>query len=113
MNRTNQQNKAFRLYIKQLSEIMIEAGFDVRKKLKPGASIDPTPEVILLTMVRPVMYAMFDIEWKNPDRPSTTELDTKQIGELYETMNRFTGDRFGISMDFPSLESLMNRWDNE
>ena len=112
--RTAQQNKAFRKYIRMLSAEMIDAGLDMKAVIKEGVSIDPTPEIILDTMCRPVMRILFEgkIDWKNPDRPSTSELDTKQISELYEVMNRSTGEGLGISMGFPSLEELsMSQYD--
>ena len=108
MNRTIQQNKAFRKYIRMLSAEMIDAGLDMKAVIKEGVSIDPEPEIIWQTMVRPVMKIMFpDIEWKDPNRPSSTELDTKQMSELYEVMNRSTAEGLGISMSFPSENEMM------
>ena len=82
---------------------MIDAGLDMRTVIK--VEIEASPEIILETMIRPVMKKQFPgKKWKNPDKPSTTELDTFEYKDLYETMNRATGQSLGISIDWPSEE---------
>ena len=50
---------------------------------------------------KPVQHAMF------PDVTSTTQLDTKQVSEVYEEVNRLIAE-WGVSRDFPSYEAMYN-----
>ena len=99
MKRTTKQNASLHLYLEELAEVMDSAGLDMREVVK--VPIKPTKENVKEEMLRPVMEALY------PDIHSTTELDTKQIQELYEVMNRFTAERLGISVPWPSEEELM------
>jgi len=49
---------------------------------------------------RPIMKAQLNKE-------STTEMTTKDIDQIFDTINRHLGEKFGLHLDFPSIESLM------
>ena len=36
-----------------------------------------------------------------PDKDSTTELTTVQVQDVYENLNRFTAERFGVGLQWP------------
>lgn len=91
--RTALQNRSLHKYIALLAEAMDAAGYDMREVIK--VPIHPTPSNVKEEMIRPVMRALW------PEITSTADLSTSQLGELYETMNRFTSERLGIHVDFP------------
>ena len=97
MKRTGQQNRSLHLYCRRLAEALDAAGYDMRDV---KVRIQPTPEGVKESFVRPVLEAMW------PDKDSTTELSTAEVGDLYEVLNRATAERLGISVPFPSEESL-------
>jgi hypothetical protein len=66
------------------------------------APIDLSQENIKSGMFKVIMIALY------PDIKSTTDLDTKQVGDIYENMNRLLAERYGISVDWPSQDSLYN-----
>lgn len=80
-----------------LAEKLADAGIDMRKIIK--VPITPTQENVKQTMIKPVMRALY------PDIESTSELDTKQIQQVYEVLNRATAERLGISVEWPHDES--------
>lgn len=93
--RTLQQNKAIHKYCTMLADTLNEAGLDMRKTLKPGVDIPWTATSAKEHLWRPIQDLMLDKE-------STTELDTKQVDEVYRVLNRHLSEKFGISVPFPS-----------
>lgn len=99
LKRTDQQNKALWAYFTELAEELNASGQDMRKVLKPEVEIPWTKESIHKFLWKPVQKIMFDID-------STTQLDVKQVSEVYETLNRHTVKR-GVSVPFPSNEDQL------
>ncbi len=99
MKRTSQQNKSLHKYCELLAEALKDSGHDMRTLIK--LPITPTKENVKENIVKEVMTAMF------PDIESTADLSSKQMTELYETMNMATSQRLGISVRWPSIEELM------
>ena len=95
---TRTQQNALHLYCEWLAEELGNAGMDMRTVIK--VPITPTKENVKELMLRPVMHALW------PDITSTAKLDTVQVSQLYEEMNRFTGERLGIHVRWPSEEDL-------
>lgn len=98
--RTSQQNRALHLLFTHLAEELNDAGFDMRKTLKPGVEIPWSGKTIKEYLWRPIMKAQLGKE-------STTEMTTKDIDRVFETINRHLGEKFGLHVDFPSVESIM------
>jgi hypothetical protein len=98
--RTIQQNKAMHKYFTLLAEELNNAGLDMKKVLKPAVDIDWTPDAIKTYLWKPVQKVMYQTT-------STTELDTKQVSQIYETLNRHLAEKFGLSVRFPSNEEMM------
>ena len=56
---------------------------------------------------KPIQDAMFN-------KDSTTELDRKEVSEVYEVLNRHLGEKFGVTVGFPSIEDeLLERRGDE
>lgn len=98
--RTLQQNKAIHKYFELLADELNNAGLSMTKVLKPGVEIDWSPSMVKKYLWKPVQDTMLDKE-------STTKLNTKEVSKIYETLNRLTAQKFGISVVFPSNEEPM------
>lgn len=98
--RTLQQNKSLHLMFDMLAQELNQAGYDMRKTLKPSIDIPWNGETVKEYLWRPVQQAQLG-------KKSTTELTTKEIDLVFDTINRHLGDKFGIYVPFPSIESLM------
>ena len=98
MNRTTQQNRSLHKYCELLARALDAAGIDMKQAIR--VPIRPTKENVKETMVHAVMGALY------PDVKSTADLTTKQMMEVYENMNRITGELFGMHVAWPSVESL-------
>lgn len=94
--RTLQQNKALHKFFQMLSDDLTAAGLDMKKTLKEDVEIPWTPEMVKEYLWRPVQEVMVDKE-------STTELDRKQVDEIYEVLIRHMGSKFGITTEFPHI----------
>jgi len=99
--RTDKQNRSLHLYFTQLAEMLNQSGLDMRKVLKPSINIPWTAKSIKEHLWRPIMKIQLG-------KKSTTEMTTKDINEVYDTINRHLGEQFGITVEFPSIESLIN-----
>ncbi len=98
--RTITQNKAMHKYFELLANELNSAGLSMQKTLKPEIDIDWTPEMIKKYLWKPVQNTMYS-------KLSTTKLNTKEVSQIYETLNRLTAQKFGISVAFPSNEEPM------
>lgn len=98
--RTSRQNRALHLMFDQLAKELNEAGLDMRKTLKPTIDIPWSGDTVKEYLWRPVQQAQVQ-------KKSTTDLTTREIDEVFETINRHLGTKFGLYMAFPSIETLM------
>lgn len=95
--RSISQNNALHLYFSQLADAFNDAGIDMRKVLKQDAPIPWTGENVKEYLWRPIQKTMLKKE-------STTQLNKQQdIDKIYDVLNRHLGERFGVHVDFPSL----------
>ncbi len=99
--RTHLQNRSLHKYLTQIAEELFESGQDMRVVVK--LPIKPTLENVKEELFKPVMSAMY------PDIKSTADLDTKQMQEVYEVFNAAMGERLGVSLPWPSMDSLMEK----
>ena len=97
--RTIKQNKALHVYFELLAETLNSCGLDMRVVLKPEIDIPWAKESVKEYLWRPIQKAQLQ-------KRSTTELNRKDINIIYETLNRFLGEKLGVHMPFPSLENL-------
>lgn len=96
--RTASQNNAIHLYFELLADALNESGQDMRKVLKESVEIDWNGENIKEYLWRPVMYQL-------TKKKSTTQLNTNEINEIYETLNRYLA-KFGVQVEFPRREII-------
>ena len=102
--RTKQQNKALHVLFQLLADELNTAGLDMRKTLKPGVDIPWGPVAIKEFMWRPIMEAQLG-------KRSTTEMTTVEIDEVFDTINKHLGERFGLHVPFPSIEELILQYE--
>lgn len=100
--RTNQQNKALHVLFRLLAETLNENGLDMRKTLKPEIDIKWSGESVKEYLWRPIMKAQLN-------KKSTTELNTKEIDDVFDTINLHLGEKFGLHIPFPSIEDVIER----
>lgn len=104
--RTAQQNKALHVLFQLLANELNLAGLDMRKTLKPGVEIPWSGRAVKEYLWRPVQTAQLN-------KQSTTELTTKEIDEVFDTINRHLGEKFGLHVAFPSIDDLLREGSNE
>jgi hypothetical protein len=99
--RTSAQNRALHAYLTDLANALNESGVDQKMFIDhlKGWEIPITME--FLKMV-----------WKMKQEKmfltkSTTEMKTDQVTQVYESINKFTSQEFGVAEPFPSLEQIM------
>lgn len=96
--RTDRQSRALHLYFEHLAFELNDAGLDMRKTLKPGVEIPWSGDTIKEYIWRPIMEAQIG-------KKSTTEMTTKDIDTVFDTITRHLANRFGLQVDFPSIET--------
>ena len=95
--RTNRQNRALHVYFTLLGEALNDAGADMRSVIREGIDIPWTPTTVKEYLWRPVQEQQLG-------KKSTTELTTKEIDEIYDTINRAIGERTGVHVPFPCIQ---------
>jgi hypothetical protein len=103
--RTLKQNRALHLMFDHLSKELNDAGLDMKRTLKPEIDIPWSDRTVKEFIWRPVMEAQLG-------KKSTTELTTKDIDMVFTTINKHLGEKFGIEIEFPSIEILMSKSSN-
>jgi len=98
--RTPSQNRALHLLFSELAQELTNAGLDMRKTLKPSIDIPWSGATVKEYLWKPVMKAQLNKE-------STTEMTTKEIDQVFDTINLHLSTKFGISVQFPSIDELM------
>ena len=98
--RTIPQNSSLHLYCAHLSIAFNDAGYDMTKVLSHHADIpwDKKGINVKERVWRPVQETLCQ-------KKSTAKLSTQECMQVYETVNRFTASRMGVSVDWPSKEN--------
>lgn len=99
--RTIKQNSAIHLLFQMIADELNEAGLDMKKTLKPEIDIPWNGTTVKDYLWRPLMKAQLGID-------STTEMNTKDIDKVFATLHRHLAEKFGITLEFPSIETIMN-----
>ena len=97
--RTTSQNKSIHLLFRHLADQLNEAGLDVRTTLKEDVEIPWNEKLVKEIIFKGVLKAY-------TGKDSTTQMTTKEVGQIFEIMARHLSQRFGLVLDFPNLESL-------
>lgn len=95
--RTSLQNRSEHKYFQLLADALNDSGQDMRHVLKESVDIPWTMQSVKDLLFRPVAVAMYDVE-------STADLTTVQTQEVYSVLNRHTGEKLGVSIDWPCEE---------
>jgi len=96
--RTNVQNNSIHLYLDLLSKELNNAGYDMKKVLKPEVDIPWSTTLAKEYLWKPIQEALLR-------KKSTTELETSEVSQVYEVLNRHLGEKLGIHVEFPSQEN--------
>lgn len=98
--RTLPQNAALHKYCELLAQALNDAGMECVRSLqilrqKPDVEIPWTAPMVKDSLWRPVQVALY------PEKESTKDLEKQEVSVVYETLNRHTADRLGVSINFP------------
>lgn len=104
--RTKQQNKALHVLFRLMSETLNENGLDMRKTLKPEIDIPWTDKAVKEYLWRPIQESQLN-------KKSTTELTTVEIDQVFDTINKHLGERFGLHVPFPSIDEILLQMEAE
>lgn len=85
-----------------LAQQLTDAGFDMKRTLKPDVDIPWTKQTVKEYLWKPIMVALLNKE-------STTQLTTKEVDQVFSVLNRHLGDKLGIVLEFPSIETIINK----
>jgi hypothetical protein len=94
--RSTKQNSALHVWLKQVSKELNDAGYDMRKVLKPEVEIpwDDEGKMAKKHLWKPIQEVMLGKE-------STTEPYTDEYAKVYDVINRHISTKFGISVPWP------------
>ena len=95
--RTLQQNRALHKYFDLLAIALNDAGYDMKKTLKPEVEIPWTQQNVKNHLWRPIQEAMYGVE-------STADLDTIKPSEIYKVLDRHLSEKLNVSVPFPVNE---------
>ena len=96
------QNRCIHLYCGQLGDALNDAGYDMKKTLKPAAEIPWTPDNAKDHLWRPIQEAVLG-------KKSTTKLLTTECSEVYDVLSRHISNTKGIYVPWPSIETMRKR----
>ena len=96
--RTNTQNAALHLYCKLLRVELNDRGLDIRKVLAHKIDIPWTDSSVKEYLWKPTQETL-------TQKKSTTEANRIDYSPVYETINRYTTENFGIYLPWPSKET--------
>lgn len=100
--RTHLQNRSIHKFFSMLAKALNNAGWDMKRTLTKQADIPWSETTVKEHLWRPIQKAMYNTE-------STAKLQTEQVSAVYDTLNRHTGEKLGVSIPFPSYESQVNQ----
>jgi regulator of replication initiation timing len=96
--RTLVQNNALHQYFSMVAQELNDAGYTVQLVLKEKIDLDWDTHKVKELLWKPAQQAIVR-------KQSTTDLDkVKDIDLVYDHINRHLGEKFGISVPFPSKE---------
>lgn len=101
MERTNQQNRALHKLFNDISAYCVETGIDQKTVLDSLKSYEvSTSPQFVKEVWRVIMHTL-------TGKTSTTELDRKEIDQVYDVFNKFWSELTGEHFPFPSMDALM------
>lgn len=102
--RTELQSRSIHLYLEHLATAFNEAGLTVHivlTKLFKSPNFAWSQHLVKERVWRPVQEQTLGTE-------STTKIGTKEVSIIYESINRATAERLGVSVPFPDRYSQLS-----
>jgi len=93
--RTTAQNSAMWLWLTQLAKALNDAGYDMKRTLKPAVEIPWNKDKAKEHLWNPVQEIM-------TDKKSSVDLDRKEISDIQEVVARHIAQSTGVSVAFPT-----------
>ncbi len=100
--RTPTQNNCMWKYCTMRAGSLNEGGIDFRQALKPGVDVPFNKD-----LVNEYLWDVFQLAITG--HKSSTKPERKQYSEIYDRVNAFTIERWGISVPWPSKDTLRDR----
>lgn len=97
-SRTSQQNRAMHKFFKLLADELNDAGFTVAKTIKRPLEIPWSEHTVKEVLWKQIQVALTDKE-------STRELNTSEVSQVYDALNRALSERCGVSVPFPEEQA--------
>lgn len=97
--RTNLQNRSMHKYFSLLASQLNEHGFDMQLVLSQDISVPWTAALVKELIWRPVQLA-------KTEESSTAKQARASYSEIYDVINRYIGERFGVYVPWPSKETM-------
>lgn len=104
--RTSQQNRALHLWFTQLAVALNNAGWDMRKLIRKEVDIPWSGISVKEYLWRPIQENYLK-------KKSTIQLKTEEIDQIFDIVNRIVGERTGVYIPFPSIETLFEEYEKE
>lgn len=98
--RTLRQNRALHKYFTHISDELNDHGLNIMKTLRSDAEIPWSPELVKALIWKPIMKAQ-------TGKDSTTKLNTKDIDAVLDTLTKYMGEKLGLTVEFPSIETVI------
>lgn len=98
--RTEKQNKSLHLYFEKMSNLLNDAGYTVKVVLARTPELDWNGRIFKEMLWR-------RIQKKKTGKKSSADLDSGEVQIVWEELNRFIGQEFGIHCPWPSIEALL------
>jgi hypothetical protein len=96
--RSSQQQKAIEVYCRELADTLNKSGLDQRKVMdfmREGVEIPWTQSSVKEALWRTVQIASIG-------KKSTADLHRDEVCKVYDILNRWTSEKIGVSVIFPS-----------
>jgi len=100
--RTLKQNNSLHAWCSDLAEALNDSGLSMMKVLKHEAEIPWTKITVKELLFKQIMQAMFH-------KDSTTQLTTKEMIRVADTLTRHLSVKFDVITPWPSLEEQYNQ----
>ena len=96
--RTKKQNDALHVGLRNLATTLNDAGLDMRKVLKPSIDIPWTEKSTKEFLYNPIAVSM--------DGETSSGLSTKTIQDVWNTLIRHLGEKFGVFVPWPTNDKF-------
>lgn len=97
--RTQTQNRALHKYFGNVARALNDAGLDYRAVLAENPAEIPWSAALVKELWKAVQELQLG-------KAHTAELSVEEVSEVYDALNRFLSEKFGIAVSFPSEDSL-------